>query len=246
MVEVAGPTDGCPSGGSSQKQPKTGPRALALNGLALWTRANSWRGPRPPRPAYTMCEHWDTSAVDTTDATLFGSNAYYPRELQHYWRSNPADDQDWLFIQICNRRAQRFSIITSPTEQWRCEIRQNRPFVNRSDNNTCLDGIIYKKYSSEIKYLRTKSALSRFYRLDLMRVLSTMTSYFRNNFICMKSSRRPTVATPVMEYFVFASFFIFCRFDYANAISSSFSAKFGSVSPVEPRDINYWLTIKYA
>lgn len=152
MVEVAGPTDGCPSGGSNQKQPKTGPRALALNGLALWTGANSWRGPRPPRPAYTMCEHWDTSAVDTTDATLFGSNAYYPRELQHYWRSNPADDQDWLFIQICNRRAQRFSIITSPTEQWRCEIRQNRPFVNRSDNNTCLDGIIYKKYSSEIKY----------------------------------------------------------------------------------------------
>lgn len=38
---VAGPSAGCPSGGSSRKQPKTGPRALALNGLALWTRANS-------------------------------------------------------------------------------------------------------------------------------------------------------------------------------------------------------------
>lgn len=118
------------------------------------------------------------------------------------------------------------------------DVRYVSWFVNLSDNKTCLDKIIYKKYSSKIKS-EQKLALSRFYRLDLMRVLSAMTSYFRYNFICMKSSQRSSVAGPVMEYFVFASFFIFCRFDYANAISSSFLAKFGSVSPVEPQDINY-------
>lgn len=138
-----GPSDGYPSGGSSRKQPKTGPRALALNGLALWTRANSWRGPRPAAPCIHNVRAPRQSAVETTHAQLLTSLLKSSKPFTF----GLAIDKDCL-----SWSKQRFSIITAQTEQCRCEIRQNRAVVNRSDNNTCLDGIIYKKYSSEIKY----------------------------------------------------------------------------------------------
>ncbi|CAK1544540.1 unnamed protein product [Leptosia nina] len=48
---------------------KNWPSALALNGLALWSRANSWRSPRP-RPAYIMCARRNSGAVEPTSKKL--------------------------------------------------------------------------------------------------------------------------------------------------------------------------------